>query len=202
MRCSSSAVHFMPNCAATAAVWRTWLDCTAPWVTRCVGALRLRLAHQEFQLAHLVAAGGHHGAVVALDPELRPAEMSRQTGQRFERRRQVTQTHARKAIQLQQRLAPQRWRARNASTSALKVAACSKYGEWPASGIDLRLAAGQGCRDGACQEGWKDHVLAAGNQQGRHGEILEFGKRAPGGAAQAGAHLLLVEVPAMSSMLR
>src|SRR3712207_7473949 len=51
-----------------------------------VGALREGLGHQELQLAGLVAAGGQPGAVVALDPELRPAEMLREILQRLQRR--------------------------------------------------------------------------------------------------------------------
>ena len=41
-----------------------------------VGALRLRLADQPLQLADLVAAGRHHGAVVALDPDFGAAEVA------------------------------------------------------------------------------------------------------------------------------
>ena len=48
-----------------------------------VGALLQGVGHQIFQLARLVAAGGEPRAVVALDPELRPAEVSRETGHRL-----------------------------------------------------------------------------------------------------------------------
>ena len=57
-----------------------------------VGALRQRLAEQEFQLAVLVAAGREPGAVVALDPELRPAERLRQVRHELQRRRRVAES--------------------------------------------------------------------------------------------------------------
>ena len=52
-----------------------------------VGALRQRLAGQQLQFADLVAAGRHHGAVVALDPDLRPAQVPRQICQLLQRGR-------------------------------------------------------------------------------------------------------------------
>ncbi len=39
-----------------------------------IGALFQRFRHQEFELAGLVAAGGHAGAVIALDPDPRSAQ--------------------------------------------------------------------------------------------------------------------------------
>ena len=60
-------------------------------------------------------------------------------------------------------------------------------------GDQVCLPAGQGCRDGACQEGREDDVLAAGDQERRHAEVLQFGDGPAGGAAQALAHLRLVE---------
>ena len=50
-----------------------------------VGAQCLSLAYQPLQLAHLVAAGRHHGAVVALDPDFGAAEVAAEIGQLFER---------------------------------------------------------------------------------------------------------------------
>ena len=57
----------------------------------------------------------------------------------------------------------------------------------------MRFAARQPCGDRACQEGREDHVLAAGDQQRRHAEILRGRPAVRRGAAQAGAHLFLVE---------
>ncbi len=64
-----------------------------------VGLLRQRLAHQVLELARLVAAGREPRAVVALDPQLRPAERPRQVGHRLQRGRRVRQSDARKACQ-------------------------------------------------------------------------------------------------------
>ena len=47
-----------------------------PPASRCASRPGLRLADQPFELADLVAAGGDHGAVVALDPNLRPPQMA------------------------------------------------------------------------------------------------------------------------------
>ena len=52
-------------------------------------------------------------------------------------------------------------------------------------GDQMCFAAGQGCRDGACQEGREDDVLAAGDQERRHAEVLQFRDGPAGGAAQA-----------------
>ena len=59
-----------------------------------VGVVGQRIAQQIFELAGLVAAARQAGAVVALDPQRRPAavgprEVLGQTGQRLERGRQV-----------------------------------------------------------------------------------------------------------------
>src|SRR5579872_2881427 len=56
----------------------------------------LGLSHQELELAHLVAAGCHHRAVVALDPDLRPAEMAAQIVQLLEWRGGREQANTRK----------------------------------------------------------------------------------------------------------
>jgi xanthosine utilization system XapX-like protein len=69
-----------PSFAAKAAVWRAWFDWVAPCVITIVGALGLRLGHQEFQLARLVSARGQAGAVVALDPDLGPAQLAPTAG--------------------------------------------------------------------------------------------------------------------------
>ncbi len=53
--------------------------------------------HREFQLAGLVAAGCEPGAVVPLDPDLRPAEVLAQPRQVLERRRQVRERYARES---------------------------------------------------------------------------------------------------------
>ena len=58
-----------------------------------VGALRLGLGHEEFQLAGLVAAGGKAGAIVALDPEFDP-QFFREAGHRLERRGQMSEVQA------------------------------------------------------------------------------------------------------------
>ena len=71
-----------------------------------VGAQRLGLAHQEFQLAGLVAAGGHAGAVVALDEEARAAEGLRQAVHRLQRGRQVGKVKAREAGEVHGRDCP------------------------------------------------------------------------------------------------
>ena len=66
-----------PSFAAAAAVWRAWFDCTAPKVITRAGPLRQRLAHQELELARLVAAGGQPRAIVALDVEGRAVRPQR-----------------------------------------------------------------------------------------------------------------------------
>ncbi len=50
-----------------------------------VGALPDRLGHQVFELARLVAARAETGAVVALDPQLRPREPGGKALHRLER---------------------------------------------------------------------------------------------------------------------
>jgi len=50
----------------------------------------------KVELAQLVAAEIEPGKILALDPQPRPAEMSRQSLHRLERRRQIGQTQARK----------------------------------------------------------------------------------------------------------
>ena len=82
IRCSSSASQARPAAAAAAAVWRTWLDCTAPWVTRVSAPASKCVRHQELQLARLVAAHCKAGAVVALDEQARAAEPGLQSRQR------------------------------------------------------------------------------------------------------------------------
>jgi hypothetical protein len=62
-----------------------------------VGAHRLGLGHEEFELAGLVAARRQPGAVVALDPDLGPAEFAREPVEPFERRRQMGEEEAGKA---------------------------------------------------------------------------------------------------------
>ena len=62
-----------------------------------VGAARLRLAEVELELAHLVAAEGQAGAVVALDPQL-DAEGRAQVRGRVERCRRVAEPHPREPL--------------------------------------------------------------------------------------------------------
>ena len=62
-----------------------------------IRALRLRFGQQELELARLVAATRHAGAVVALDPDLRAVERTGEVRQVLERRGQVREAHARKA---------------------------------------------------------------------------------------------------------
>src|SRR4051794_33879089 len=57
--------HFMPNRAAAAAVWRTWLDCTAPWVTRVSASLASASPSRYSSLR------------VLLPPPARPVQSSR-----------------------------------------------------------------------------------------------------------------------------
>jgi hypothetical protein len=71
-----------------------------------VGAQRQRVAEQELQLAHLVAAQRQAGAVVALDPELRAAQRFREPRQRLQGRRRVLQAEARQLVQRWHRLRP------------------------------------------------------------------------------------------------
>ena len=61
-----------------------------------VGAPRPRLAEVELELAHLVAAEGEAGAVVALDPEL-DAERGAEVGGGLQRRRRVAEPDPREA---------------------------------------------------------------------------------------------------------
>ena len=56
-----------------------------------------RGGHREFQFAGLVAAARKPGAVVALDPDLRPTEVLAQSRQVLERRRQVRERYARES---------------------------------------------------------------------------------------------------------
>ena len=56
--------------------------------------------HQEFQFARLVAAGRQAGAVVAFDPDVRPAEFLGQARQGFQRGGQVREVQAREAGQM------------------------------------------------------------------------------------------------------
>src|SRR6185437_5210899 len=60
-------------------------------------------------------------------------------------------------------------------------------------GHQLCVAARQPGGDGGGEERWKNNVLAARDQQGRHPEILQPVERAGRCATQACAHLLLVE---------
>ena len=60
-----------------------------------VGALGQRIAGQEFELAHLVAAEPHPGQVVPLHPNLGAAQRLGQVGQQLERRRRLAELHAR-----------------------------------------------------------------------------------------------------------
>jgi hypothetical protein len=71
-----------------------------------VGTLVLRLGHQPLQLAGLVATGGHAGAVVALDPDLRSAQLCRQARHMLQRRWQMGKMQAGKAGEVHVRLAP------------------------------------------------------------------------------------------------
>ncbi len=67
-----------------------------------------RGAHQEFQLARLVAAGREARAVVALDPDFRPAPRSgkrsgkrrAQPFERLQRRRQMGEAHPREVVEV------------------------------------------------------------------------------------------------------
>jgi hypothetical protein len=76
-----------------------------PDMVRLRGALRddgrrplaERLGEEVFELARLVAASGKAGAVVALDPYARAAEIFAEPVERLERRRQVRHGDARKA---------------------------------------------------------------------------------------------------------
>ena len=54
-----------------------------------VGTMLYRVGHQVFQLAGLVTAGGQAGAVIALDPELRPAQSGGQAVHGLQRGRAV-----------------------------------------------------------------------------------------------------------------
>ena len=83
----------------------------------------------------------------------------------------------------------------NASTRRLNVAACSKYGEWPESGINCASAQGSFAAMALARKGGKTTSWPPAISKRRHAEVLQVGKRAARGAAQAGAHLLLVERP-------
>ena len=61
------------------------------------GLLLQRVGHQKLELAGLVAAARQAGAVVALDPQVRAAEMFGQAGQRLQRRGQVGKVQAGKS---------------------------------------------------------------------------------------------------------
>ena len=69
---------------------------------------RTGLGQQELQLAGLVAAGRQPGAVVALEPDRRPAEGGRQPWRRLERRGQVCQGDAWQVVQVRH-AGPVRW---------------------------------------------------------------------------------------------
>ena len=65
-----------------------------------VGLSGQRLAHQELQLAGLVAAGGHPGAIVPLDPKPGPAQGIGQAIHRFQGRRQMGQPNTFKSREM------------------------------------------------------------------------------------------------------
>ena len=65
-----------------------------------VGTRPERVAHDELELAGLVAAARKSGAVVALDPDLGTAQMLAESRQVFERRRQMRERHARETGQM------------------------------------------------------------------------------------------------------
>ena len=62
-----------------------------------IGALSQSLGHKELQLAGLVTARRKAGAVIALDPDLRPAQFLREAIKLFQRSRQMCQMNAGKA---------------------------------------------------------------------------------------------------------
>ena len=66
---------------------RQWFDCGAPQVTSGVAALLQRVGDQELELARLVAAGSQPELIVALDPDLGPAERLGEVRQELDRRR-------------------------------------------------------------------------------------------------------------------
>ncbi len=66
-----------------------------------VGALGERFADQELQLAGLVASACEAGAVIALDPDIRTADLRAQPRHRLERCGLMTQAHASKAVQIE-----------------------------------------------------------------------------------------------------
>ena len=73
---------------------RQWFDCGAPQVTSVSAPSASAAAHQELELAGLVAAGKEAEQVVALDPDLGAAaaralrrERGAEARQRLERRR-------------------------------------------------------------------------------------------------------------------
>jgi hypothetical protein len=67
------------------------------------GALGFCLAYQPFQLAYLVPAGRHHGAVVSFDPDFRPAKRSGQIVQPLQRRRRRKQANPWKSGKMHRR---------------------------------------------------------------------------------------------------
>ena len=71
-----------------------------------VGAFGLGFGHQEFELARLVAAGRQPRAVVALDPDLRPAQFARQAVEPLQWRWQMREMDSRKARQMHDRCSP------------------------------------------------------------------------------------------------
>src|SRR5262245_30649125 len=61
----------------------------------CVGTVCESITHEEFQLARLVTAQREAGLIVALDEQFRPAELAREPGKLFNRRRELRKLEAR-----------------------------------------------------------------------------------------------------------
>ena len=79
-----------------------------------VGARRQNVGEQELELARLVAAEREPGQVVALDPDVGPAERRAEARAVLERRRQMGEPHPRQGVdpRLQRRPAQLRVRSR------------------------------------------------------------------------------------------
>jgi hypothetical protein len=83
--------HPRPSLAQAAAVWRAWLDCTAPAVST-VSAPRSRASpSKNSSLRVLLPPAGEPRAVVALDPDPRPAKLATEALEWLEGGRQVRQ---------------------------------------------------------------------------------------------------------------
>src|SRR5947207_12222814 len=65
-----------------------------------VGTVREGITYEEFQFACLIAAQRKPGLIVALDEQVRSAELVRQPGECFNRRRKLREREARQLINM------------------------------------------------------------------------------------------------------